>query len=519
MSKLPSIKVSEENINIDEYRDKVLGCWTGKNIGGTIGAPFEGRREMQNVSFYTQELNGNPAPNDDLDLQLIWLFAAEKHGLYNLSERLLGEYWMQNIIGPWNEYAVCRANIRNGFYPPLSGSCNNERWKNSNGAWIRSEIWACLFPGEPDHVLQFAYMDACADHSGEGIYAEMFTASLEAAAFVVNDIRKLIDIGLSKIPPDSRVARSVKLACELYDKKTDFANARNAIVKDSEDLGWFQAPANIAFTVLGLLYGEGDFGKSICYAVNCGDDTDCTGATAGAVLGIMKGRSGIPSEWIEPIGDGIQTIAINPLGGILIPKTLSELTGRVIYLSSSVQYECPTILKISSGPTQVSEKHIESLSSAEFAEKNLWTKFPYALTFDLPFGQLTVDYENGPEVLAGETKNIRLSFASSIVSNTNIRMKWLLPADWRVMPSEEMQTYCGTYADCAVKQTITVGKFEGAFFYMPLELKLAERNNPVILNVPLQKKDSVVFIHNELSPMHDRLQNHRVRVKFAEEKK
>ena len=62
-------------INRREYRDKVLGCWTGKNIGGTLGAPMEGRREMFDVTFYTQNLRGNPVPNDDLDLQLAWLRA------------------------------------------------------------------------------------------------------------------------------------------------------------------------------------------------------------------------------------------------------------------------------------------------------------------------------------------------------------------------------------------------------------------------------------------------------------
>ena len=33
---------------------KVLGCWLGKNIGGTLGAPFEWRRQVNDVSFYTQ---------------------------------------------------------------------------------------------------------------------------------------------------------------------------------------------------------------------------------------------------------------------------------------------------------------------------------------------------------------------------------------------------------------------------------------------------------------------------------
>ena len=90
---------SEEKINIEEFRDKVLGCWTGKNIGGTLGAPMEGKREIFDVTFYMQDLKGNPAPNDDLDLQLVWLKAIEDHGIYNVNERLLGEYWMAHITG------------------------------------------------------------------------------------------------------------------------------------------------------------------------------------------------------------------------------------------------------------------------------------------------------------------------------------------------------------------------------------------------------------------------------------
>ena len=138
---------SSEFINRSEYRDKVLGCWTGKNIGGTLGAPMEGRREIFDVKFYVQDLKGKPAPNDDLDLQLIWLLAVEENGIYQVNERVLGEYWLSHITGPWNEYGVGKVNMANGLVPPLSGAFNNEQWKNSNGAWIRSEIWACLFPG------------------------------------------------------------------------------------------------------------------------------------------------------------------------------------------------------------------------------------------------------------------------------------------------------------------------------------------------------------------------------------
>ena len=81
---------------ISDFTSKVRGCWLGKNIGGTLGAPFEGQQEFQDVSFYTQEnLNGNPEPNDDLDLQLIWLTLAEYYGIYkeNLLEKLPELIW------------------------------------------------------------------------------------------------------------------------------------------------------------------------------------------------------------------------------------------------------------------------------------------------------------------------------------------------------------------------------------------------------------------------------------------
>ena len=78
----------------------------------------------------------------------------EEQGIFHLNERLLAEYWMCYITGPWNEYGVAKSNIANGLLPPLSGAFNNEAWKNSNGAWIRSEIWAALFPGDPDEALK-----------------------------------------------------------------------------------------------------------------------------------------------------------------------------------------------------------------------------------------------------------------------------------------------------------------------------------------------------------------------------
>ena len=128
-------------------RDKILGGWVGKNIGGTIGTPYEGRRELLDIKGFATRA-GEPLPNDDLDLQLIWLLAMERVGAQALNASVLAEYWEQLITPHWNEYGIGKCNLKRGLPAPLAGDYMNH-WKNSNGAWIRTEIWASVAPGMP----------------------------------------------------------------------------------------------------------------------------------------------------------------------------------------------------------------------------------------------------------------------------------------------------------------------------------------------------------------------------------
>lgn len=482
--------LSRENLNLERFRDQVLGCWTGKNIGGTLGAPFEGRRETQNVSFYVQNLAGEPEPNDDLDLQLIWLLAVEEQGLWQLNERMLAEYWMNYIVAPWNEYGIGKTNIANGLMPPLSGACNNERWKFSNGAWIRSEIWACLFPGSPDEAVHFAWMDASVDHCGEGIYAELFTTALESAAFVISDLRELIAIGLSKIPAECRVARAVKLALAEFDRGGDWRDAREAIVKDSADLGWFQAPANLGFTVLGLLYGRGDFGNTICIATNCGDDTDCTAATAGAILGIMLGRSGIPTNWIEPIGETIKTKAIDPFNAC-VPGTLDALTGRVIRQAQLAALTNGTLPRLSDAPFAVSAEYLAKLYDDEIVRTRIWNRSSFEMRFEINCNlTLGVEYLNGPELAPGESFQLRLRMYPGSTDNRIAHVKVQLPAGWSATPGA-VSLICHYLRESEVVLTLTAGEFDGPFQYVPLEVSLQDRFYPVTFRLPVQQRGAV----------------------------
>ena len=154
-------------ISKEEYRDKVRCCWLGKNIGGTLGAPFEAYREAHDLTFYTHDLSKGVLPNDDLDLQLAWLCAAERYGKA-VDAKILAEYWVSAIVPNWAEYGVGKTNLRFGLEPPVSGGFHNA-FKDSNGAWIRSELWACLAPGHPEIAVRYAYEDAVCDHADEGM--------------------------------------------------------------------------------------------------------------------------------------------------------------------------------------------------------------------------------------------------------------------------------------------------------------------------------------------------------------
>lgn len=432
-------------LNRETYKDKVKACWIGKNIGGTIGGPYEGKREILDVKGFLTE-SGEPMPNDDLDLQLVWLQAVEKEGAKNITAEKLGEYWLSFIAAAPSEYGICMANMRAGLIPPLSGDAKNNLWKHSNGAWIRTEIWATLCPAMPDVAARYSIEDAKVDHgTGEGTYAAMFVAAVESAAFVISDLRKLIEIGLSKIPADCRVYKTIKLLCSLYDEKRPWLDARNAIQKFNEDLadGWFQAPSNVAFAVLGLLYGENDFKKSMLLAVNCGDDTDCTAATVGSIFGIMNGTKGIPEDWANHIGDRIITCCLNLGVCLRRPKTCSELTERVVRLAPAVLEQNRAERQVSFTEFTDGENEIDgdvfekfSLPYGKSEESDEMRRSLCALkpnTFTAKCGRFTaiITYDEGSEIIGGETKHLTLKFINNVKAFGNqpffVNAEFILP--------------------------------------------------------------------------------------------
>ena len=306
--------------------DKIYACWLGKNIGGTLGTPVEGRMEVMDLTWYPV-LNPNGAlPNDDLDLQLLNLHAIEMHGTHLTADDIASE-WSEHCFFPFDEYGYASTAMRYGFKPPFSGMFDNH-FTNCMGSPIRSEIWAAIAAGNPHMAAYFAWQDAVVDHAGgEGVFGEIFNAAFEAAAYESTDIPALICEALTYIPDTSRVYGAVSLLLELYETGTELLEARKLILERFGSHNFTDAPQNIAFGLAGLLWGK-NFEDAILKVVNLGYDTDCTVATCGAMWGILYGREGIDSKWSEPIGDSIQ---MSPaVRGFRAPADLDELTHRCL---------------------------------------------------------------------------------------------------------------------------------------------------------------------------------------------
>lgn len=475
-------------IVLDEatYRDKVYACWLGKSIGGTLGIPAEGAREVHHYTFF-DPVPTEPAANDDLDLQLLWLRALEERGP-GITSRDLAEYWQSFVPVDWNEYGIGKANVRDGWEPPLSGHYRNKRWRDSNGAWIRSEIWACLAPGNPALAAHYAIQDASVDHGmSEGTYAEVFTAVVESAAFVEKDRDRLIALGLASIPADCAVAVSVRRAIDAHAEGMDLYAAREAVVAASASTGWFQAPQNVAFVVLGWLYGEDDFGKSICAAVNCGDDTDCTGATMGSIWGIIHGSAAIPPEWLAPVGEGIRTVAVYPE---VAPENLSALTDRTVEAAQVVLHAGNSPVQIGAIAVEGDPTPILEAGVAEVAQR--WPASPFILTRRMVCLDVALDYRGEPEITGAGPREIGLSLTNRDRNPVRVRVTWRSPDGLALVFGADDQTVeLGAHETTALEFALACPSEASGVLRGEVQVSPVQRIESCVIPVALAVKETI----------------------------
>jgi ADP-ribosylglycohydrolase len=431
------------------YRDRVFACWLGKNIGGTLGAPYEGRKHVNDLRFY-HPVPREPLPNDDLDFQLVWLKMLEDEGLPPRLP-LFADYWQRYLsVYPWDEYGFCARNLERGLRPPVSGWFENY-FVDHMGSSIRSELWACMAPADPQKAAALAWMDSALDHAGgEGMHGEMFWAAVESAAFVTHEPLELIRIGLAMIPGSSAIARSVREAVWCWQEGKRWAEARERLVNIFGNVRPTHAVVNHGFTVLGWLYGR-DFGDQLCHAVNCGYDTDCTGATLGALLGILGGTAYIPNRWSAPVGEAIK---LHPFTGRFnAPKTVQELADRTAAVAERFATDQST--RVTFGNRTALPDDLRSMLSCNREAVASWHRDVCAAVAADGDIDITFHYNGEPVFYPRVSREVKVSSSRRGLPLVG-EVKLALPRSWKAVKGTEPSSYVVTPVEVRSKNLVRV---------------------------------------------------------------
>jgi ADP-ribosylglycohydrolase len=323
--------------------DRALGAWQGRAAGCLLGKPVEGRRSWQIREYLESQgrwpldryFSGQADPevakrcNMSLDRKALYeegitCMVEDDDTNYTVTglvvrERCGADFTPQDMARLWlNELPllhVCTAervayrNFAASIPPPHSATYRNP-YREWIGAQIRADFFGYANPGNPERAAEWAWRDACISHVKNGIYGEMWVAAMLAAAYVLDDMSAVIRAGIAQIPAKCRLAAAIAHILELHaDGASETAVFADIAARWDENVGhdWCHTISNAEIVTAALLWGAKDFGRTICLAVMPGFDTDCNGATAGSVLGLMLGANKLPESWIAPLNDALLT--------------------------------------------------------------------------------------------------------------------------------------------------------------------------------------------------------------------
>jgi len=321
--------------------DRVHGAWLGRCAGCLLGKPVEGWRTPKLWGFlkdtgnfplknylrcdvdesvlkkYEVKPEGafinkvkNMVEDDDTNYTVTGLAVMKKYGV-DFKPLDVANFWLENIsiLHTYTAERIAYRNFIRLIPPPASASFRNP-YREWIGAQIRADFFGYAAPGNPGLAAEFAWRDACISHVKNGVYGEMWVAAMLAAAAVMDDVREVMITGLSEIPAKSRLAEALGDVLKWKDEGADSDEASRRIHKrwdEKKGHDWCHTISNAQIVALGLLWGEKNFEKSICSAVQAGFDTDCNGATVGSVVGMMLGARRLPAKWIRPLHDTLET--------------------------------------------------------------------------------------------------------------------------------------------------------------------------------------------------------------------
>ena len=300
--------------------DKIKGAWAGQSIGCTYGGPTEFKYATtinDNIPIKWDEhgikwyYDHAPGLYDDIYMDLTFVDVFDKEGLDAPVESFANAFAHAGYP-LWHANQAARYNILHGVMPPESGHWKNNPHSDDIDFQIEADYAGIMAPGMPNEASYYSDQIGHIMNYGDGWYGGVYVANMYALAFVCNDVVTVCTEALKSIPAESRYYKCMADILEWYrqyphDWEIAWALANK---KYGFDIGCpsgayssfnIDAVINSAYILIGLLYGEGDFGKTIDISTRCGHDSDCNPASSAGILATMLGYEAIPEYWKKPL--------------------------------------------------------------------------------------------------------------------------------------------------------------------------------------------------------------------------
>ncbi|HOX04094.1 MAG TPA: ADP-ribosylglycohydrolase family protein [Candidatus Paceibacterota bacterium] len=278
--------------------DRIHGGWIGMLIGGLEGLPHEFKYKEQPRDTLPEFtfLEKGARSDDDNDFEWTHLWFMDQEGALKLPYPRLVEIWKANMNqGIWVANKRARELMDQGVMPPETGSAalNPHAHYNLSGQFC-VESYGMIAPGMPQTAADLALHYARIAVSEEPLQAAQYwTALISLIAFHEGPLETAIEAALEAADPASAMAEAVADARRLHrEHPRNWKAARQAVHRkwvQQRQWNMNSTPSNGALVLLALLYGEGDFYRTLQYAMALGYDADCNAATAGAVIGTRLG--------------------------------------------------------------------------------------------------------------------------------------------------------------------------------------------------------------------------------------
>lgn len=299
--------------------------------GWHVGCPDSQR---ENIKFAESD--------DDIRYLVLGLLVNEKYG-NNFTANDIADMWHRYLTKSMVFTAEFAA-MRNSYNCTLDDPekqieyCRSYRnpFREWIGAQIRIDHYGYYNAGNPLAAAKAAYNDASFSHTKNGVYGAMFFAALIATAFTEKDIKKCIETALSVIPQKSRLYEDILFAVRTAEEAKSEEEIYQKLWERFRELHPVHTNNNAAVCVASLIFGKGDFVKSVAMAVGAGWDTDCNGATVGSFMGALLGAEAIPEYLSEPFNDTLYSSIIG-----FHPASIRECAERTykLYLKKENGYE------------------------------------------------------------------------------------------------------------------------------------------------------------------------------------